>query len=212
MFSAIANSWEKSTTATALRMPSLRLPEPMMRAFSTVWLSSITVRGSSDCAPSCAVLPAPARTPPRFGFGLGLVMMGCAVLVLALHGIRALVLRGWGRLIRLLNTTDRVLPQCRTVSRGGRGVNRAYSQSTMIHSGNHSLNGGEYRRGASAIGNCSFSPPIPVLPIFLQSEPCTWLTACAAIYFHALLDIGFYPAHRRKLQFSATTPHVFGSD
>ena len=68
-FSAITKSLGKSTADTALRMPSLMLPEPIMRAFSTVWLSSITVRGAVDCAPSCADLPAPARTPPRFVFG-----------------------------------------------------------------------------------------------------------------------------------------------
>src|SRR3989304_5714872 len=60
-FSAITKSLVKSTADTALRMPSLMLPEPIMRAFSTVWLSSITVRGAVDCAPSCADLPAPAR-------------------------------------------------------------------------------------------------------------------------------------------------------
>ena len=69
MFSAIVKSWEKFTTDTALRMPSLRLPEPIIRAFSIVRLSSITVRGAVACAPSCAALPAPARTPPRFDFG-----------------------------------------------------------------------------------------------------------------------------------------------
>lgn len=154
IFSAIDKSCEKSTEDTALRMPSLRLPKPIMRAFSTVWISSITVRGLVDCAPSCAARPAPARTPPRFG--LCFVMMGRAPLVLALLGIRVLMLRGWGRLTLRLITIARVLPQCRTSRRDGRGATRACIQSTTIRSGNHSPVCGECQRGALGIGNCSW--------------------------------------------------------
>ena len=68
VFSAICNRVAKSTDDTALRIPSLRLPEPISRAFSTVWLSSITERSLTPCAPSLGLGPVPILAPPRLVF------------------------------------------------------------------------------------------------------------------------------------------------